>query len=151
MTQAHRTAPRLGAKVRALRRRQEMTQVQLAERLGISASYLNLIESNRRPLPASLLIRLAQLFGVDLHAFGGDEDARVVSDLLEAFADPLFEAHELTSADLRDLAVNHAQVARAVLALYSSYKSQREATEELASRLEGEEAAGMERSQLPSE
>ncbi len=151
MTQAHRTAPRLGAKVRALRRRQDMTQVQLAERLGISASYLNLIESNRRPLPASLLIRLAQLFGVDLHAFGGDEDARVVSDLLEAFADPLFEAHELTSADLRDLAVNHTQVARAVLALYSSYKSQREATEELASRLEGEEAAGMERSQLPSE
>ena len=71
-----REAPRLGAKVRALRRREALSQVQLAERLGISPSYLNLIESNRRPLPAPLLIKLAQLFGVDLHTFGADEDAR---------------------------------------------------------------------------
>src|SRR5579884_4326137 len=104
MTQANRELPRLGAKVRALRRRENMSQVQMAERLGISPSYLNLIESNRRPLPAALLIKLAQIFGVDLHAFGADEDARVVSDLLEAFADPVFDAYPLTSTDLRDLA-----------------------------------------------
>jgi len=48
---------RLGAKVRALRRRESLTQVQLATQLGISASYLNLIEANRRPLPANLLIK----------------------------------------------------------------------------------------------
>src|SRR5882757_3705875 len=65
--------PRLGAKVRALRRRENLNQVQLAERLGISASYLNLIESNKRPLPAALLIRLAQLFNVDLHSFATDK------------------------------------------------------------------------------
>jgi hypothetical protein len=123
----------------------------MAERLGISPSYLNLIESNRRPLPAALLIKLAQLFGVDLHAFGADEDARVVSDLLEAFADPVFDAYPLTSTDLRDLAVNHPHVARAVLALYGSFKYQRDASEELASRLEGDESAGVDRSRLPSE
>ena len=59
----------LGAKVRALRRREHMTQVDLAERLGVSASYLNLIENNRRPLTAPLLIRLAlslleQIYGI---------------------------------------------------------------------------------------
>jgi predicted transcriptional regulator len=123
----------------------------MAERLGISPSYLNLIESNRRPLPAALLIKLARTFGVDLHAFGGDEDARIVSDMLEAFSEPLFEGHQLTSADLREVALNHPQVARAVLALYSSYKTQREASEELASRLDGEEAAGVDRWHLPSE
>src|SRR5256885_509912 len=69
---------RLGAKVRALRRRENLSQVQLAERLGVSPSYLNLIENNRRPLPAALLIRLAQLFGADLHSFASDEDGRVV-------------------------------------------------------------------------
>jgi predicted transcriptional regulator/DNA-binding XRE family transcriptional regulator len=151
MTQANRELPRLGAKVRALRRRENLSQVQMAERLGISPSYLNLIESNRRPLPAALLIKLAQIFGVDLHAFGGDEDARVVNDLLEVFSDPVFDAYQLTSADLRELALNSPQIARAVLALYSSYKTQREASEELASRLDGEEAAGVDRSQLPSE
>src|SRR5580704_19688996 len=88
---------RLGPKVRSLRRREGLNQVQLAERLGISPSYLNLIESNRRPLPAPLLIKLAQLFGVDLHTFGGDDDARVVSDLLEVFSDPAFDPYQITS------------------------------------------------------
>ncbi len=124
--------------------------MQLAERLGISASYLNLIESNRRPLPAALLIKLAQLFDMDLHTFGGEGDARMVNDLMEAFADPLFDAYQLTSTDLRDLTLNHPQVARAVIALYSSYKTQRASSEELASRLEGDEAAGM-ASLLPTE
>jgi predicted transcriptional regulator/DNA-binding XRE family transcriptional regulator len=152
MTQAHRELPRLGAKVRALRRRENLSQVQMAERLGISPSYLNLIESNRRPLPAALLIKLAQIFGVDLHAFGADEDARLVNDLLEVFSDPLFDGYRLTSSDLRELAVNQPHIARAVLALYSSYKTQRESNEELASRLTGgEESAGADRSRLPSE
>jgi predicted transcriptional regulator/DNA-binding XRE family transcriptional regulator len=151
MTQQNREALRLGAKVRALRRRENLSQVQMAERLGISPSYLNLIESNRRPLPAAVLINLARLFGVDLHTFGGDEDARLVSDLLEVFSDRVFEAYGLASSDLRDLALNHPQVARAVLALYGSYKSQRESSEELASRLEDEESAGIDRSQLPTE
>ncbi len=75
---------RLGAKVRALRRREQLTQVQLAQRLGISPSYLNLIESNRRPLPAALLIKLAQVFHADLHTFASDEDARLISDLLDS-------------------------------------------------------------------
>jgi predicted transcriptional regulator/DNA-binding XRE family transcriptional regulator len=151
MAQTNRELPRLGAKVRALRRRENLSQVQMAERLGISPSYLNLIESNRRPLPAALLIKLAQTFGVDLHAFGGDEDARVVNDLLEVFSDPVFDPYQLTSADLRELALNSPQIARAVLALYSSFKTQREASEELASRLDGEEATSVDRSQLPSE
>ena len=137
--------------MRALRRREGLSQVQMAERLGISPSYLNLIESNRRPLPSPLLIKLAQIFGVDLHTFGGDDDARVVSDLLEVFADPVFDAYQLASTDLRDLAVNQPQVARAVLALYSSLKTQREASDALASRLDGEEGSGVDRSQLPSE
>src|SRR5271165_411637 len=151
MAETNRELPRLGAKVRSLRRRENLTQVQMAERLGISPSYLNLIESNRRPLPAPLLIKLARTFGVDLHAFGGDDDARIVNDLLEAFSDPAFDTYQLASTDLRELAINHPQVARAVLALYQSYKTQREASETLASRLDGEEQGAVDRSQLPSE
>ena len=57
----------LGAKVRALRRRAQVTQVQLASQLGISPSYLNLIEQNRRPLTAPLLLKLAvRLIGSDM-------------------------------------------------------------------------------------
>ena len=117
MAEVTRESPRLGGKVRSLRRREQLTQVQLAQRLGVSPSYLNLIESNRRPLPAALLIRLTQIFGVDVQAFATDQDAKVVSDLLEAFSDPVFEAYELSAMEMREMVSASPALARAVLAL----------------------------------
>jgi len=135
-------APRFGAKVRALRRRENLSQVQLAERLGVSPSYLNLIENNRRPLPANLLIKLAQSFGVDVNAFATDEDSRLVADLTEAFADPMFEEQDLTSVDVREMAVASPAAARAVISLYHAYQSARATADNLSSRLtDGEELA----------
>jgi len=144
--------PRFGAKIRALRRRENLSQVQLSERLGISASYLNLIEANRRPLPAGLLIKLAQVFKLDLHSFAGDEDARLVADLFEAFADPLFESDSLTSTEIREMATASPGAARAVLRLYRAYKGTRQSMDNLSSRLtDDHELAGSGLSHLPSE
>lgn len=157
--------PRFGAKVRALRRREHLSQVQLAEKLEISPSYLNLIENNRRPLPANLLIRLAQLFSIDVQTFATDEDARLISDLTEAFADPLFEERDLTSVDVREMAQASPTAARAVLSLYRAYQSARATADDLSSRLSDEElratdgadgsdgtiGASLGRSHLPSE
>jgi predicted transcriptional regulator/DNA-binding XRE family transcriptional regulator len=147
---------RLGAKVRALRRRESLTQVQLAGQLGISASYLNLIEANRRPLPANLLIKLAQLFGIDVGAFATDDDSRLVSDLTEAFADPVLDEYDLTSVDVRELAAASPEAARAVLGLYRAYQATRATADDLSSRLrDGEALAGPEgaraQSHVPSE
>jgi len=146
-------APLLGAKVRAFRRREELTQVQLAERLGVSPSYLNLIENNRRPLTAPLLLKLAQLFALDLSTFAASaDDARLSSDLLEVFGDPLFDSHGLTSSDLRELAATSPNVARAVLTLYRSYRNAKESAEMLAERLsDGAAAPGVDASHLPPE
>jgi hypothetical protein len=113
---------KLGAKVRGIRRREGLTQVQLAERLGISPSYLNLIEHNRRPLPAPLLIKLAQLFQLDLQAFAAEDDQELTSSLLEAFGDPVFEPYELTSQEVQELVTQTPNVARAVLALYGAFR-----------------------------
>jgi predicted transcriptional regulator/transcriptional regulator with XRE-family HTH domain len=143
---------RLGAKVRALRRRESLTQVQMAERLGISPSYLNLIESNRRPLPATLLIKLAQSFGIDINSFATDEDARLVADLTEAFADPLFEEEDITSVDVREMATASPAASRAVLSLYKAYQSSRVTADNLSSRLtQGDEIGSVDRSHLPNE
>lgn len=142
----------LGAKVRGLRRRERLTQAQLAERLGISASYLNLIENNRRPLPSAILIQLAQLFRVDLNSFGSDEQGRATAALMEVFSDPLFEPHDLTTSDVTELSAASPAVARAVLTLYRAYQSARDATETLASRLfEDDGVIAMDRSRLPPE
>jgi predicted transcriptional regulator/DNA-binding XRE family transcriptional regulator len=145
-------APRLGAKVRALRRRESLGQADLAQRLGISPSYLNLIENNHRPLPAPLLIRLAQLFGVELHTFADDEDGRLTTGLIEALADPLFEGQDVLSTEVRELATTSPAIARALLTLYRSYHRAKESAETLSARLfEGERQTGLDLSHVSSE
>jgi hypothetical protein len=143
----------LGAKVKALRRREGMTQIELAKRLDVSPSYLNLIENNRRPLTASILLELAKIFHLDLGTFAaGDDDARNTADLLEVFGDPMFENHGITNADVRELCASSPNVARAILTLYRSYVDARTSTEALAERLsDGQEMTGVPTARLPSE
>lgn len=142
---------KLGAKVRAFRRKEQLTQVQLAERLEISPSYLNLIEHNQRPLPAHLLVKLAQIFHVDLAAFADDSNARLAESLQEVFGDPLLEEHAVTTNDLRELAESPA-AARAILALFHAYKSSANSMRDLASQLyDGRAFMGVDPAHLPSE
>jgi len=143
--------PKLGPKVRAFRRKEQLTQVQLAERLEISPSYLNLIEHNQRPLPAHLLVKLAQIFHVDLQAFADDSHARLADSLQEVFADPLLEEHSVTTNDLRELSESPA-AARAVIALFHAYKSSVQSMRDLASQLyDGRAFDGVDPAHLPSE
>lgn len=145
-------ASSLGTKIRALRRRENLTQSELSARLGISPSYLNLIENNRRPLPAQLLLQLAQLFSLDIAALAGEDDGRLLSELLEAFGDPLFDRFELKNSDLRELAVTQPNVARAVLSLYQGYVAARDSANALVEKMTGSgEGLGVDLSRLPSE
>ena len=144
-------ALRLGNKVRSLRRREGMTQTQLATRLEISASYLNLIEHNQRPLPAHLLVKVAQVFKADLGAFADDSQAQLAADLQEIFGDPLFEEHPVTTNDVRELADN-AATARAVVSLYHAYRSSVESTRALSAKLyDGRDFLGIDPAHFPSE
>lgn len=130
-----REKPKWGTQVRALRRRENLTQAQLAERIGISTSYLNLIENNRRPLSAPLLIRLAQHFHMDLQSFAEEQDAHLLPHLSEAFGDPIFDGFGLGPGDIRELAGQHPAVSRAILTLYRSYKDASDAMNNLTAAL----------------
>ncbi len=142
---------KLGPKVRGFRRKEQLTQVQLAERLDISPSYLNLIEHNQRPLPAHLLVKLAQIFHVDLAAFADDSHARIADSLQEVFADPLLEEHSVTTNDVRELAESPA-AARAIIALFHAYRSSVQSMRDLASQLyDGGVLQGIDPVHLPSE
>src|SRR6266498_1990254 len=141
----------LGAKIRGLRRQRSMTQAHLAERLGISASYLNLIEHNKRRLSAPLLIKLAEVFDLDLRALSAENHARVIADLMEVFGDPIFESHDVTNAEVRDLCASTPAAARGVLALYQAYRAAREASDTLAATLSDGDLEGVDSSHLPTE
>jgi predicted transcriptional regulator/transcriptional regulator with XRE-family HTH domain len=145
-------APVLGGRVRALRRRAQVTQTQLASRLGISPSYLNLIEQNRRPLSAPLLLKLAGVLDVDLKTFSPDADTRRIGGLLEAFGDPLFDDDHVTTQEVRELAEASPGVADAVVRLYAAYRHVVQSMDSLAARLpDGEAPAGADALRLPTE
>ena len=140
-----------GPKIRALRRRHGLRQVDLAEKLGISASYLNLIEHDRRALTAPLILRLAELYPADLKSFAPDDHARLVSDLHEVFGDAIFEALDVTTTDLRETASNES-VSRAIVKLYHAYRDGLESIQAVASKVsEGEDLIGIDPARLPSE
>jgi predicted transcriptional regulator/transcriptional regulator with XRE-family HTH domain len=142
---------KFGPKVRLLRRRNALRQVDLAEKLGISPSYLNLIEHDQRPLTATLLLKLAELYPADLKSFGSDDQARLVSDLHEVFGDALFEAHDVTTTDLRETASNET-VSRAIVKLYHAYRDSLESIQAVASQVsEGGDLLGIDPARLPSE
>lgn len=113
-----------GPRLRRLRREQGLTQAGMAEQLGISASYLNLVERNQRPVSAQLLLKLAESFDLDVRALAGDQEARAFAELNEVFADPLFQNAGLSRQDVQDVASASPNVADAITALYQAYREQ---------------------------
>ncbi len=116
----------IGRTVRRLRVERDLTQQALATRLGISASYLNLIEHDQRAVTASLLIKLAETLRVDLAALSGSAERQLEVGLREALADPLLGAEDVPETELAQLAGTAPNAARAVLALYRAWRVARE-------------------------
>ena len=52
----------VGPRFRRIRQQLGLSQTQIAEGLGISPSYINLIERNQRPVTAQILLRLAESY-----------------------------------------------------------------------------------------
>src|ERR1700709_1552863 len=70
----------MGVRLRSLREERGITQAALAQALKLSASYVNQIESNQRPITVPVLLRLQAYFGIDLQFFSEDEESRVVAE-----------------------------------------------------------------------
>lgn len=117
----------IGPRIKRLRRQRGMSQAALAGALGISASYLNLIEHNRRRVTVEVLFRAAAYFGVEPGELAESEEPRLAGDLMEVFGDDLFEGCDLTNQDIRDVATAHPTLGRAVLRLYDRYRALHEA------------------------
>jgi transcriptional regulator with XRE-family HTH domain len=117
---------KIGRTVRRLRLERDLSQQALANRLGISASYLNLIEHDQRAVSGSLLIRLAETLHLDLAALSGAEERKLEVGLREVFCDPLLGADAVPQAEITALAGSSPQAARAVLALYRAWRVARE-------------------------
>lgn len=112
----------LGPQIRRLRRERGLTQAQMAGELGVSPSYVNLVERNQRPVSADLLVRLAQSYDLDLSAFSENRADDLFASLNDAFADPLFQSAGVTREDAHELAAGNPVLGEAVAALYRAYR-----------------------------
>jgi len=115
-----------GAKLRELRGRINMTQKAFAEKLGVSLPYLNQMENNNRPVSTAVVLGLAQEFGFDVTELQSGDEARLLSDMREALADPVFGSAPPSLADLRLAASNAPALARAFLELHAGYRQTHE-------------------------
>lgn len=124
--------PLIGRTVRRLRLERGLTQQALAARLGISASYLNLIEHDQRAVTASLLIKLTETLGVGIAALSGAAERQLEAGLREVLSDPMLGLEEVPEAEVATLAASAPNAARAVLALYRAWRVAREDSSGLA-------------------
>ncbi len=134
-----------GAKLREVRTGLELTQKAFAEKLGVSLPYLNQMENNNRPVSTGVVLALAQEFGYDVAQLSTGDTARLVTDMREALADPVFAEVTPPVADLRLIASNAPILTRAFLELHKAYRQTHERLASLDEAL-GRDGAGLQQS-----
>jgi len=125
----------LGTRLRRLRNDRGLTQVKLADQLGISASYLNLIEHNRRTLTVPLLLRLSQILEVDPQVFSPQQENLLSAEIAEVLQDPMFEDLQLSDTDIGALAADTPELCQAVLKSFGAYRKAHDDLQMVSERL----------------
>ena len=113
----------IGPRLRRLRREASQTQAEMARTLGISNSYVNMLEKNERSVSVPVLLRLFEAYGVDWREIADEDDAATLGSLRAAFQDPLFEDHPPDLPQLRAVMSHAPDVAHSFLQLHRAYRA----------------------------
>src|SRR3990167_158353 len=119
----------LGARMKRMRSELGLTQTRMAEDLGVSPSYLNLLERNQRPVTAQVLLRLAEAYDLDLKSLSSDPDSAGATGLSEVFSDQMFRDLGVARHEIAEVADSAPGVAEAIVRLYRAYLDQRRLTD----------------------
>jgi predicted transcriptional regulator/DNA-binding XRE family transcriptional regulator len=109
-----------GPALRRLRKREGLTQAAMAASLGISPSYLNLIERNQRPLSARVLVQVIERFDFDPGSLREDEAIGGVDGLARRMADKRFADLAIDREELQEFLASAPQAAAAFARLYDN-------------------------------
>ncbi|MDJ0920283.1 MAG: short-chain fatty acyl-CoA regulator family protein [Henriciella sp.] len=112
----------IGPRLRRFRQTLGLTQTRMAEDLGISASYLNLMESNQRAMSANVLLKMAERYDFDIASFTGQSDAHLVAELYETMRSPMFKDVPVSKSEAEDLVAASPNAAKAFLRLYNKHR-----------------------------
>lgn len=112
----------IGPRVKRLRTGLGLTQADFARRLDVSATYVNLIERNQRPVSAAVLLKLAEEFDINVSDLAQDHDAVLVDELQNALRDPVFGDTQISKSELEDLVGTSPDTIKAMLRLHERYR-----------------------------
>ncbi|NLD70595.1 MAG: DUF2083 domain-containing protein [Limnobacter sp.] len=125
----------VGTQLRERRRSLGVAQSALAARVGISASYLNLIEANKRNIGGALLKRLAGELGLAIDEIDGARQRRLVADLAQLAGEPVLAEYRIDPASAAEFAGVHASWASALVGLHRAWIDRDQAVAALSDRL----------------
>ncbi|MGD9806853.1 MAG: short-chain fatty acyl-CoA regulator family protein [Hyphomicrobiaceae bacterium] len=125
----------IGLKIRIARKQLGLTQGELARRAGISASYLNLIELNKRPVAGALLDRIATCVGVGRATLNGEAERRIVDELNEISVDVGVTVPVIDRGLAEEFVGRHRGWAELLLDVYRAYRQRTQDVLALADRL----------------
>lgn len=129
----------MGPALRRLREKNQLSQSAFAERLGLSFSYVCQLENNQRPVTAAVLLKLTQVFQVDLGDFSDDRNKRLLGDLDAVFRDPhVLGGAPVSPADLDRMVHTVPALAEALVALYQQQLHLQEELQQLVDRFYGD-------------
>lgn len=113
----------IGPRLRQMRREHKQTQAEMARALGVSTSYVNLLENNQRSLSVKLLMALADTYNVDWRDLINDETSNQLAELRAMFRDPVFGVDPPDIQELR-AALDHApRFVELALGLYRNHRA----------------------------
>ena len=113
---------KIGPKIKAFRRQLGLQANKFAEQLGISPSYLNLIESGKRNINGDFLIKISKELRVDLSDLTSRSDVNLENDISELLDDQLFEDLDILGPEVKDLVNTNPKIARALIKLGDNYR-----------------------------
>lgn len=112
----------IGQRLRVLRQSMGLTQAQMATELGISPSYITLIEADQRPASARLLVRLAQVYDLNVSELAPSADAQLSADFASALKDPALAAGNLPRAEVDAVLQSSPRIAAAFVRLHDRFR-----------------------------
>src|SRR3546814_16219381 len=128
-------AAHIGLKIRERRKEIGLSQTELAGRIGISVSYLNLIEHNKRSIGGRLLRQVADEIGVGLEMLDGATERRLARDLTAVSADPLFARMRPDPPAIDGLAGRSSALPPAAVPPHDAFLDRSQATQPIDERL----------------
>ena len=112
----------IGPRLRALRLERGLTQTDFARLLGVSGSLVNLLERNQRSASLAVLMRLSDVFGLEMQELTSANTQVSLQQLRKTLSDPAVGVDDISIDELRSAMDLAPKVVEGLMTLFDSYQ-----------------------------